>query len=282
MEILRSALVIAEMGSLTKAADRLGLTQPAITAQLKRLSQLVGGDVFDRTPLGSSATALGKLVLQHAKRILEANDQILMLNGDQPTHKNLRLGITTSYARDLYAKADRTLLSGLTIHIDKSAPIVKGLLDGYIDVACVFETRDFASDIAPFVVAEKKETAEWIKSPRGLDLKPGEPLPIVAWTGDDWMLPTLDRMGLTYRITTNTPDFYGKHLAVEAGMGFSALAASVVPETLAVAKDAFLPKLPPVKSLLCIRQDLQSKSAEAVVTTLSKLFFGGKVTFSKG
>ncbi len=55
-EIMRSVVAISEMGSLTKAAESLGLSQPALTAQIKRLQGLVGGEVFARTSSGATAT----------------------------------------------------------------------------------------------------------------------------------------------------------------------------------------------------------------------------------
>jgi DNA-binding transcriptional LysR family regulator len=80
-EIIRSIVVIAETNSFSKAAERLGLTQPAISAQVKRLQLLVGGEVFERNGTGVAFTPKGKLVLGCARKLLEANDQILSLGG---------------------------------------------------------------------------------------------------------------------------------------------------------------------------------------------------------
>src|ERR1700755_3185084 len=92
IEIVRTVVAISETGSLTKAADRLGLSQPAVSSQVKRLQALVGGALFERSSSGTEWTELGKLVLQHAKKVLEANDQILMLGGAEPRPQQLKLG----------------------------------------------------------------------------------------------------------------------------------------------------------------------------------------------
>jgi molybdate transport repressor ModE-like protein len=81
IEIVRTVVAISETGSLTKAAEQLGLSQPAVSSQIKRLEQLVGGSLFSKTPNGSCPTDLGKLVLAQARKIIEANDQVLALGG---------------------------------------------------------------------------------------------------------------------------------------------------------------------------------------------------------
>src|SRR5262245_24886444 len=68
IEVVRSIVVIAQTGSFTKAAEKMGLTQPAISAQLKRVQALVGGPVFERSASGAKLTPRGALILQHAQR----------------------------------------------------------------------------------------------------------------------------------------------------------------------------------------------------------------------
>ena len=81
IEVIRTVVEIAETGSYTKAGERLFLSQPAISAQIKRIQSLVGGQIFERTANGLRPTAKGELILSQARRILESNDQILTLGG---------------------------------------------------------------------------------------------------------------------------------------------------------------------------------------------------------
>jgi DNA-binding transcriptional LysR family regulator len=74
---LRAVCAIAEEGSVTKAAARLGLTQPALSAQLRSVERLVGGQLFDRTPAGSVPTDLGRYVIRSAHVVLDDLSQLL-------------------------------------------------------------------------------------------------------------------------------------------------------------------------------------------------------------
>jgi molybdenum-dependent DNA-binding transcriptional regulator ModE len=99
IEIMRTVVAISETGSLSKAADRLGLSQPAISSQIKRLQGLVGGALFLKTANGTTVTELGMLALQQARRILEAHDQLLRLGGNSDGVQPLRLGLSTLFVQ---------------------------------------------------------------------------------------------------------------------------------------------------------------------------------------
>ncbi len=107
IELLRSFVAIQESGSFTKAADLLNLTQPAISAQVKRLQQLVGGEVFTRTGFGVSLTEKGEVVSRYARRILAMNDQILYLAGTNSSVPTFRVGIPSVFAASMLSRVDR-------------------------------------------------------------------------------------------------------------------------------------------------------------------------------
>ncbi len=69
---LRTIRAIADAGSLTKASVSLGLAQPALSTQLKRIERLLGGTLFERSREGVRPTPLGELVLDRAKVLLPA------------------------------------------------------------------------------------------------------------------------------------------------------------------------------------------------------------------
>ncbi|MFF3290422.1 LysR substrate-binding domain-containing protein [Streptomyces sp. NPDC003023] len=69
---LRTIRAIADAGSLTKAATALGLAQPALSAQLRRIERSLGGTLFERGRTGVRTTALGDLVLDRARVLLPA------------------------------------------------------------------------------------------------------------------------------------------------------------------------------------------------------------------
>ncbi|MBP2473963.1 DNA-binding transcriptional LysR family regulator [Crossiella equi] len=73
---LRVICTVADTGSVTKAAARLGLAQPALTAQLNRIERALGGTLFERDRRGSRPTPLGELVLARARLLLPAVSEL--------------------------------------------------------------------------------------------------------------------------------------------------------------------------------------------------------------
>ncbi|CAL9336989.1 LysR family transcriptional regulator [Streptomyces sp. DH-12] len=69
---LKTIRAIADAGSLTRAATDLGVAQPALSAQLKRIERALGGTLFERGRHGVRVTALGELVLERARVVLPA------------------------------------------------------------------------------------------------------------------------------------------------------------------------------------------------------------------
>jgi DNA-binding transcriptional LysR family regulator len=69
---LRSFVAIAENGQLTRAAEKLHISQPAVSAQLRALEDTLDIALFERTPTGMVLTAAGKKILKAANRVLAA------------------------------------------------------------------------------------------------------------------------------------------------------------------------------------------------------------------
>jgi LysR family transcriptional regulator, mexEF-oprN operon transcriptional activator len=72
LNLLRVFVVVAETGSVTKAASRLYVTQPAVSAALRRLLTAVGQPLFARAGRGLSLTARGRRLLGSARPHMEA------------------------------------------------------------------------------------------------------------------------------------------------------------------------------------------------------------------
>lgn len=68
---LRSFVVLAQLGNVTRAAEQLGLTQPAVSNQLARLEGELTQRLFDRTPQGLQLTAAGELLRGFVEEALE-------------------------------------------------------------------------------------------------------------------------------------------------------------------------------------------------------------------
>ncbi|WP_414943256.1 LysR family transcriptional regulator [Amycolatopsis sp. cmx-11-32] len=74
---LRVIRAIADTGSLSRAAIALGVTQPAVSAQLKRLENMLGYQLFDRREGSVTPTPMGDLLLRRTAALLPQLDKLL-------------------------------------------------------------------------------------------------------------------------------------------------------------------------------------------------------------
>ncbi|KVD14787.1 LysR family transcriptional regulator [Burkholderia ubonensis] len=72
LTLLRAFAVVAREGNLTRAAEQLHLTQPAVSLQVKHLQETLGVVLFTRTSRGLALTRDGQTLLPHAERALAA------------------------------------------------------------------------------------------------------------------------------------------------------------------------------------------------------------------
>ncbi len=79
MEIyqLRAFVTAARLTSITRTAEALHLTQPAITAQIKALEEELGVALFDRRPGGINLTRAGEVLLEDAQQVLSSAIHLL-------------------------------------------------------------------------------------------------------------------------------------------------------------------------------------------------------------
>ena len=84
MEIsqLRTLIHVAELGSLSKAADRMNIAQPALSRQVRMLEQELGIALFARHGRGMVLTAQGREILTHATRVMAELEEIRARAGD--------------------------------------------------------------------------------------------------------------------------------------------------------------------------------------------------------
>ena len=69
---LRSFAAVAELGHLTRAAERLHISQPAVSAQIKALEDELGVTLFERVSSGMVLTSAGRKLLPAAEKVLDA------------------------------------------------------------------------------------------------------------------------------------------------------------------------------------------------------------------
>ncbi|MFE6617020.1 LysR family transcriptional regulator [Amycolatopsis sp. NPDC057786] len=138
---LRLLDAIASAGSIANAATALGLSQPALSAQLHRVERALERTVFERDRHGVRPTALGEVLLNHARRVLAAADDLeLAVRRFQsvPSEGLLRIGaLPTIFAETLSgvvaaAAPDRPVeLLAMT----SRTALFSALLDGTVELA---------------------------------------------------------------------------------------------------------------------------------------------------
>ena len=278
IDICRSVIVISETGSISKAADRLNLSQPALSSQIKKIQGILGAELFRKTPNGSIPTETGILVIEQARRIIEANDHILRIGGRNPRQKVVRLGVANLYVQEFLKCMSPELLTNVIVQGGTSVEIAKAISDGYIDVACFFASEAFITPISHLVVNEAYEGFVWFRS-KNFVLSPGAPVPLLSHPGtmtDDLMIRALSKRGTPYRIAFNSADNLARIRAAEAGIGITAYPARFDCSPLIQAREYYLPELPPLKAVLCARQGFDH--GEDLLKAVSKQFFSNPPT----
>lgn len=90
---LRSFVAVADHGGVTRAAGFLHLTQSAVSMQLKRLEELLGLELLDRSGRTIALTASGEQLLAYARRMVALNDEVMSKLTDQAYEGEVVLGV---------------------------------------------------------------------------------------------------------------------------------------------------------------------------------------------
>lgn len=97
--------VTAAEGSIKAAAERLGVTQPTVSEQLRILERSLGVELFERTPTGLKLTAAGREANEHAVAMFLAGERLMKAlgQGNHAPEVVLRVGASSSMARTVAA-----------------------------------------------------------------------------------------------------------------------------------------------------------------------------------
>lgn len=144
---LRTFLHVAELGSLTGAAERLGIAQPAIGRQIRLLEDDLGVRLFERHGRGMTPTAEGRILLERASAILRlVEDARAELAADRRAVRGaVSLGVPPTAGEVLSGRLVERFLRDYPEVTVRIVPAFSGyLLDmlqrGEIDLAVIYET----------------------------------------------------------------------------------------------------------------------------------------------
>ncbi|MDI5964624.1 LysR family transcriptional regulator [Streptomyces sp. SL13] len=141
---LKALCAIADLGSLHKAARALGMTQPSLSTQLRRIEDTLGGRLFTRERTGCRPTPLGLSVVCRARPLVAEMTALVADSMAAAAGTQLRLGSTSArLAADwLRRLRDRVPGTETGLHVDVSANALLAMVaDGRLDVAFVHEVE---------------------------------------------------------------------------------------------------------------------------------------------
>ncbi len=118
---LRYFVSVAAQGSISRAAEKLCIAQPALSAQIKQLEEEIGTSLFVRLPRGVRLTPAGESFLDDAKAIVERAEQAKVRAREKQSsqHATFRLGLVPTATHSvLPGLLRRVQESGLAVQIE--------------------------------------------------------------------------------------------------------------------------------------------------------------------
>ena len=262
--LLRAFVAVVETGSVTRAAHLLSLTQAAVSQQLKRLEELFGVELFDRSNRTLRTSADGERLLPHAQAMLTMNDALWGMMSKPHYEGELRVGVPHDVVEPnippVLKRFDRawprvhvTLTSGITVDL------LESLEAGELDVA--LSTQPSTPKGAELLL---RDPLVWVGAPGGVaHLRQPLPIsfgsPVCAFRAS--AIAALADVKRDWRPVCEASVFDAVKATLYADTAIAPMLLSAVPSDLAVLDVADgLPPLPP----FCINLHLRKVGRTAV------------------
>jgi DNA-binding transcriptional LysR family regulator len=241
-------VAVAEEAQFTRAADRVSVAQPAISAQIRRLERELGETLFHRDRRAVTLTAAGATLLPHARAALAAaergRDAIASLRG--VLHGRLRIGVAGPVDSRLAATLGAFHRAHPAIEIAltnlANEPLLAAIAEGEVDAGVVGlgaqalppEVRARVVAVEPLVLATSRDHS--FSARRTITLAGLREQPMITLTPGSGLRTVLeaacDDAGFAPRITAETGDLGSLVELVAAGLGVA-----VVPRSAADGRD---------------------------------------------
>ena len=163
---LRYLVAVADALHFGRAAERCFVSQPTLSAQLKKLEQYLGVQLIERQPNNVSLTAAGEQIVARARRILEASDEVVTLARAHrdPLAGRLRVALLPTIGPYLLPRVSQPIHRALPrlelrLYEYQTAPMLEKLRCGELDLGVLalpvelegLEARELFAE--PFMVA---------------------------------------------------------------------------------------------------------------------------------
>ncbi len=233
--LLRIFLTCVTCGSISRAAQLLGRSQPTISEQLRRLEDVVGAPLLVRSHEGVALTPRGERLVPYARRLLQLSAEALDgVAGDGRVGGHVGLGLMDDLTLGRFPDMLKTIRDAhpamsMEMVSLPAAEMRQALDSGRVQIVM----GDVAHlDIEP--VRIWSERFVWVGS-AGFD--PGDgPLPVVTCSQPcrfrQRILAALNDAGVPWRVAFESTTLSGLHAAVLAGLGTAALLGRFVPRGL--------------------------------------------------
>ncbi|HEX7390074.1 MAG TPA: LysR substrate-binding domain-containing protein [Acidiphilium sp.] len=275
--LLRNFLVCSRLGSISRAAGALGRTQPALSQQLRRLEDLVGDALLERTVSGVTLTPAGTAFLPYAERILALSGEALAGVPRSKLSGRCSVGVLEDFTGTALPAAfadfarmhpDTTLELVSLFSADTQSALDTGRIQlALCDAGFLRRPLRWSGHIPLF----------WAGSET---FDPAvDPVPLVLFSEPcTWRSPiqaTLRAAGRHCRIAFESGSLTAVHAAVRAGLGIAALLPSAIaPGLVSASLSRHLPPLPEVEIGLARRPesegDMLVNAVEAMLRQLVK------------
>jgi LysR family hydrogen peroxide-inducible transcriptional activator len=180
---LQYLVALAETGHFGEAAERCHVSQPTLSAQIKKLEEYLGVQLFERQPRNVTVTDVGRRVVDRARQVVQGAEDIreIARASRDPLTGKLRVGLIPTIAPYLLPRVAsrlRTRLPDLQLMLyeHQTAPLLQKLRAGELDLAILALPADTAGLSTRSLFAESFVVA----MPRGhrlaarKRLKPGD------------------------------------------------------------------------------------------------------------
>lgn len=253
LDVLRSFVTGIELGSFAKAADRLGRSTSAVSAQLKKLEAQIDLPILSKSGRGLVLTPRGETLFSYAKRLLELNDEAATAVRGTELAGCVRLGLQEDFGESLLTEAlGRFARAHPQVRIEarvaRNAELLDLLGSGQLDLALAWDSGQslaYGQRIAELPmcwIGRQGEVIDW----------QDEPLPLVAFEAPCLMrnaaTAALDRAGIAWRLAFSSASLSGIWAAVAAGLGITIRTSAGLPAQLQVLTG--MPELPRIGLLL--------------------------------
>jgi DNA-binding transcriptional LysR family regulator len=271
--LLRTFTAICDLGSFTKAAREVSLTQSAVSLHVKRLEDQVGAQLIERSTHGIWLTARGEVFLSYARRILALHKEAAHRLKDDRGGV-IRIGAPEYFdLRPLFSALDEFAMRYPTIQRQLElglCPDIAALLDaGELDIAIVSSEIGEGDGISLC-----RERRVWAAG-GALQLDPKEPAPLALYRPKcRWRqltLDQLDRAGRAWTVVVQSTGTAGILAALNAGLAITVLPEYCLPSTLRMLGSAeALPALPDFEFVL--RRGRSCRAAEPLADMIVSFF----------